>query len=217
MTASPDRVISAPSSQVNTDIVLSTLFMFFRLLRIRDTFRSSDQNALCANPAAARTPRSPLRSAPPCCPPSAHRTPPCPPPTASSRYPMQNARNESSPKPEFLSQRPFDKAQGLSFAEGAPSRSTGSRSRAPAPCAPCLRECPFPVHWFKFGHHGVETLTRRKRLPVNGAASVTVTGRRPVPVSEIVQPEPFFGTVTAPPTLSAMSSHAERFDEAWTV
>jgi hypothetical protein len=43
-------------------------------------------------------------------------------------------------------------------------------------------------------------------LPVNGAASVTVTGRRPVPVSEIVQPEPFLGTVTAPPTLSARTT-----------
>jgi hypothetical protein len=132
-------------------------------------------------------------------------------------------RQSSGPELRRRGTKPFDRLpfEGLSGPSGpvvgrprAKSQEHKEFQKAPAPCAPCLRECPFPVHWFKFGHHGVETLTRRKRLPVNGAASVTVTGRRPVPVSEIVQPEPFFGTVTAPPTLSAMSSHAERFDEA---
>ncbi len=68
-----------------------------------------------------------------------------------------------------------------------------------------------------FPGYGVVIFTRRNRFPVKAAASVTVTVRTPVPVSDMAHPEPETSAVFAPPALLAISFHVERFEEAWTM
>ena len=81
----------------------------------------------------------------------------------------------------------------------------------PAPCQ-VVR-----VVFIWFPGYGVVIFTRRNRFPVNVAASVTVTVRTSMPVSDMMHPEPETSAVFAPPTLCAMSAHVERFEEACTV
>ncbi len=68
-----------------------------------------------------------------------------------------------------------------------------------------------------FPGYGVVIFTRRNRFPVNAAASVTVTVRTPVPVSDMAHPEPETSAVFAPPVLLAISFQVERFEDACTM